>query len=292
MHPMPRFRASHRTEIAYEGDAHESVNHVRLLPAESDLQTVVAAEIQVWPETPTREFRDAFGNRVTWFQIAEPHRRLVVEATALVELGVPRRLEQASAPAVSMSSLEDAAYRDQHAEFLADSDYVRSGGTVAAFGEELVLPFDGVKAWLTELEAQIHSEIIYTTGATRVDTPLERVVEMRRGVCQDMAHLFIALARRQGIAARYVSGWLHIEDRLAPAESHAWAEANVPGSGWLQFDPTHPDPTLNNYIRVARGRDYADAAPIQGSYVGAPTARQEVRVRVEREDETAEIGLP
>lgn len=277
---MSRFRASHRTEISYAGDARESVNHVRLLPAGSEIQKVLEAEVRVWPDTAIREFIDAFGNRVTWFHVHDVHRRLVIEATATVELGEPVRAVTASNPSVSMSELDDPGYRDEHAEFLHESPYVRLNGPVAEFGDELVLPADGVREWLTELEAQIHSEIVYTTGATGVETPIERVVEIRRGVCQDMAHLFIALARRRGIATRYLSGWLHIRDHSEPAESHAWVEANIPGSGWIQFDPTHPGPYLNDYIRVARGRDYADAAPVRGSYLGDPPMDQKITVEV------------
>ena len=283
---MPRFSASHRTEITYAGEARESVNHVRLLPGDSPLQRVVTSEIRVWPETSIREFIDAYGNRVSWFQVAESHKRLVVEATATVELGSPPRDTTTDAPTVSMAALADPAYRDEHAEFLYDSDYVRSNGPVAEFARELVLPEDGVNEWLVELEAQINAEIVYTSGATGVETPIERVVEIRRGVCQDMAHLFIALARRRGIAARYLSGWLHLTDRAAPAESHAWVEANIPGIGWIQFDPTHPVPSLNNYIRVARGRDYGDAAPVRGSYQGDPPREQQITVWVRRDDES------
>ncbi len=277
---MSRFRASHRTEIVYAGEARESVNHVRLLPSDSPIQTVVDAEVQVWPETAVHEFRDSYGNRVSWFHVPEGHRRLVIEATATVDLGPSLREAAGEMGTAAMSDLEDPAYRDEFAEFLHDSAHVRSHGPIASFADELVLPEDGVREWLTELEAQISTEIVYTAGATGVETPIERVVQIRRGVCQDMAHLFIAIARRRGIATRYVSGWLHLSDRFAPAESHAWVQANIPGVGWLQFDPTHPEPQLNDYIRVACGRDYADAAPVQGSYLGAPPESQRVSVTV------------
>ena len=96
-----------------------------------------------------------------------------------------------------------------------------------------------------------------------------------------MAHLTIALCRRRGLAARYVSGWLYSPGRAEPGESHAWIEACVPGVGWVEADPTHPEPMDDRYIRLAAGRDYADVAPIRGTYVGARTEAMDVAVELE-----------
>ena len=96
---------------------------------------------------------------------------------------------------------------------------------------------------------------------TRVDTPVEEVVRVGRGVCQDMAHLMIAVARRRGVAARYVSGWLHLPGLEGPGESHAWVELAVPGRGWVEFDPTHPDPAHEHYVRLAIGPRLRRRAP-------------------------------
>ncbi len=101
-----------------------------------------------------------------------------------------------------------------------------------------------------------------------------------RGVCQDMAHLMIAVARRRGVAARYVSGWLYLPGHEGPGESHAWVEFAVPGLGWVEFDPTHPSPDTEHYVRLAVGRDYADVPPLRGSYIGPATERMDVSVEV------------
>ena len=132
--------------------------------------------------------------------------------------------------------------------------------------------------WGATLEAEINEAIVYTPGVTEVDTPVEEVVRVGRGVCQDMAHLMIAVARRRGVAARYVSGWLHLPGLEGPGESHAWVEIAVPGLGWVEFDPTHPSPATEHYVRLAVGRDYADVPPLRGSYLG-PGHREDGRVR-------------
>lgn len=286
---MYRLRASHRTEIRYRGDAHESVNHVRLLPSSGPTQHVLASRISVFPEAAVCEYRDAYRNRVAWFQISGPHRRLVVEATAEVApLPAPAAPDRAGTD--DFSALADPAYRDRRAEYLATSPMVRWDGIVADFAEDLALgPKRAIEPWLIELEAAIGDSLAYTPGATAVDTPIERAIEMRRGVCQDMAHVFIALGRRAGVATRYVSGWLHQGNAEAPAESHAWAEAFVPGRGWIQFDPTHPNPRLSDYIRVGSGRDYADAAPVRGSYVGPGAESMKVTVSVVSVEEPDEL---
>ena len=113
-----------------------------------------------------------------------------------------------------------------------------------------------------------------------MDTPIEEVVRAGAGVCQDMAHLMIALCRRRGMAARYISGWLHLPGIERPGESHAWVEAAVPGLGWVELDPTHPDAAHEDYVRLAVGRDYADVPPLRGSYVGPPTEGMSVAVQV------------
>jgi transglutaminase-like putative cysteine protease len=100
-------------------------------------------------------------------------------------------------------------------------------------------------------------------------------------VCQDLAHLLISLCRREGVPARYVSGWLHDPARGVPGESHAWVEVLVPGFGWHEVDPTHPEPITGRWVRVAVGRDYADVTPLRGTYQGAATASMTVTVQTE-----------
>ncbi len=106
------------------------------------------------------------------------------------------------------------------------------------------------------------------------------MLELRGGVCQDLAHLFVAVARAMGIPARYVSGYLHLQgDGGETTASHAWAEAWVPEKGWIGFDATRPVRTSEHHVRLAVGRDYSDAAPTRGVYVGSAVGAMKVRVR-------------
>lgn len=273
---MPRLHAKHRTEIAYAGLAGESVNEMHLTPLDDAHQRVEWASITVHPAAELRSHTDSFGNTVHWFHLPEPHEVLIVEAEAVVQTR-----PQVPAPPGDRgtSGLTDPAYRDGWAEFLVPSAHVRWPRPVTALLRAMALPGgESVQGWLEALEGEVNRMIVYTPGATVVDTPIEEVVRDRRGVCQDMAHLMIALCRSAGIAARYVSGWLHLPGHEGPAESHAWVEAAVPGIGWREFDPTHPRPAWEHYVRVALGRDYADVAPLRGSYAGPPTDSLRVSV--------------
>ena len=137
-----------------------------------------------------------------------------------------------------------------------------------------------MEAALDSLALAISRDFVYDTTVTTVYSSVEQVLELRAGVCQDFAHLFIAAARALGAPARYVSGYIHVPgpEALTEGASHAWAEAWVEGRGWLGYDATHPVRAGANHVRVAVGRDYRDAAPTRGVYVGAATGAMEVRV--------------
>jgi transglutaminase-like putative cysteine protease len=268
--------------MRYAGTARESVNEARLVPRTTARQTVEQARLSVTPAADVSEHLDAFGNEVRWFQIVEPHERLVVESEAVVLVAAPPALVPAADPDAQWAALATDAYVDPLAEFLSPSSLVRWPAEVAELGAALELPREeGVSGWLAALERAVREALVYEQGVTRFDTPVAEVARARRGVCQDFAHLTIAICRQAGVAARYVSGWLFRPDGREPGESHAWMEAHVPGLGWVERDPTHPGNPGERYVRLAVGRDYADVAPLRGTYVGAPTERMTVEVEVE-----------
>jgi transglutaminase-like putative cysteine protease len=137
-----------------------------------------------------------------------------------------------------------------------------------------------VEQALDELTLAISREFTYDRAVTNVYTAVDDVLELKAGVCQDFAHLFIAVARAMGVPARYVSGYIHEERRTgAVSASHAWAEGWVPGQGWVGYDATHPVRATEHHVRLAVGRDYSDAAPTRGIYVGSATGTMDVSVR-------------
>jgi transglutaminase-like putative cysteine protease len=137
-----------------------------------------------------------------------------------------------------------------------------------------------VEEALDQLTMTISREFAYDRAVTNVYSAVDEVLDLRAGVCQDFAHLFIAVARAMGVPARYVSGYIHTQQGSGVATaSHAWAEAWVPMRGWVGYDATHPIRTSDHHVRLAVGRDYSDAAPTRGIYVGSATGAMEVSVR-------------
>ena len=133
-----------------------------------------------------------------------------------------------------------------------------------------------------ELAARIRELVAYEVGGSTTDSTVEEVLESRRGVCQDHAHLFVAAARSMGVPARYVSGYLKLDDRIDQDASHAWAEAWIEGLGWLGLDVSNGISPDERYVRVASGLDYGQAAPISGVRYGSGTADLHVTVQVQQ----------
>jgi len=274
-------RLLHRTTFVYRGHAHDSFNEVRLRPRDDDTQTCHHFALRVIPEGSLRDYVDFHGNTVYFFDIAEGHDRLVIEAESEVET-VPNALRP-RVPEVSFADLMASPERETHAEFCTDSRYVplapelwREVQDVLAGGREDV--------WrdACRLGRHVHRTFTYNTKATGVSTRATDALALRAGVCQDFAHVMLGLCRCASIPARYVSGYF-LNSHRRPGEveaSHAWVEVLVPGYGWAAFDPTHDRPADERYVYVGVGRDYGDICPVSGTYRGAPTHQLQVEVRV------------
>ena len=179
-----------------------------------------------------------------------------------------------------------------HWAFLAPSHFARPSPALEAFTADQGIRRGGDPlASLLETAHTLHAAFRYEPGSTAVDSPIEHILETGCGVCQDYTHVLIAIARAWGIPSRYVSGYLHREG--APGEqtpagaSHAWAEFLLPDLGWIGIDPTNDTIADHRHVRVAVGRDYADAAPTRGAVFGGGESRLDVRVTVVEGDEVA-----
>jgi transglutaminase-like putative cysteine protease len=271
----------HRTTFTYAGKAHDSFNEVRLRPIDDAFQKCVNFDLRLEPTATPQEYSDFYGNTIHYFDIAEGHTKLIVEAQSLVET-TPND-DRPSVPSVSSSDLEHSAEREMFAEFYTSSQYVPL--EVELWREAQDALCDGrADVWneVCRLGRHIYRTFAYKPKTTGVSTRANDALKLRMGVCQDFAHVHLGLCRSLGIPARYVSGYFFNTTRR-PREieaSHAWIEAYVPGFGWAAFDPTHDRPADDRYVKVAVGRDYADIRPINGTYRGAPTRSLKVDVKV------------
>jgi transglutaminase-like putative cysteine protease len=276
-----RLRVRHLTHFAYEGNAWDSYNDVRLCPISDPLQRCEEFNLRVSPDVPINTYHDFFMNRVDHFELSAEHPTLEVESNAIVETRVdPRGPVCYDFP---MDGLNDPTVDENYFDFLTESHYVTLEADIWREGIDL-FPNGVQDIWKDTVRAALHvnRNFKYETSSTNVSTRISDVLRDRKGVCQDFAHLTLALCRSQGIPARYVSGYFFNADRK-PGEieaSHAWIEVFLPHFGWKGIDPTHAREADTRYIKLAVGRDYADIRPINGTYRGKGTRRMTVEAEI------------
>ncbi|ADE53704.1 transglutaminase family protein [Coraliomargarita akajimensis] len=283
-----RFRVSHTTEYKYSAPASESFAELRVWPQDSASQQVISRQLKVSPQTSIDQYVDYFGNHVEFFSVPYRHEELTVTAEAEIETFDVQPADSVLAVPVgdARQIFNSASY--QHFEFLQATSLVplnQHGRIRKQFFEEGRALGD----CLLSLNEWIFKGFDYTPGATDITTPIAQVVQERKGVCQDFAHLMLAILRSNGIPARYVSGYIEAYDPeqtdpelFGAAASHAWVEVYLPGGTWWGLDPTNNQTAGERHVVVAVGRDYNDVAPMRGTYKGANDQKLNVIVSLER----------
>jgi transglutaminase-like putative cysteine protease len=260
----------HSTHYRYTGPIAESVMEVRLRPMDGSGQRCVDFALQLSSGIKPRTYMDGYGNHVHYFNLVKPHTGLSITSRSTVETGLPPETEPGE------ELVQDFLRFRSPAKDVA-------GVRELARAHEIADPTsaEAVEHALDGLTLAISRDFAYDRSVTNVYSSVDEVLALRAGVCQDFAHLFIAVARAMGVPARYVSGYIHLpDDKGATTASHAWGEAWVPGKGWIGYDATRPVRTSEHHVRLAVGRDYSDAAPTRGIYVGSATGSMKVSVRM------------
>ena len=283
------YSVRHVTTFRYEPAVRESVMEVRLQPRSEANQRCLSFTLDITPPANITQYRDFTGNTVHHFDIAGAHREVKVSAQSTVQVqAVPA---PRSSEAGDWADLDALTAGDDYWEMMLPSDFAHSGDALGQLSKELrcerrCAPLE----LLTKLNEGIYELFSYVPNSTKVDSPIEEALQSRQGVCQDFAHIMIALVRSLRIPCRYVSGYLfHREenghkDRSLEGASHAWVEALVPRLGWTAFDPTNNLIGGDRHIRVAIGRDYADVPPTRGVYKGEAQSELSVAVTVSPAD--------
>jgi len=286
-----KYRVIHTTEFIYDVRVDLCHNEARLLPRELPHQKVLSAGLKITPAPDDHYERyDYFGNRTAYFSLQQPHDRLVVTATSEV------RIERPELPAPVESLAWEAARARLHSErtveiieasqFTLDSLMVTADDLLADYARPSFTAGRPLLEAVHDLMQRIYREFKYDPEFSTLATPLKQVLQHRSGVCQDFAHLAIGCLRSQGLAARYVSGYIETapppgKQRLVGADaSHAWFSVYQPGTGWLDFDPTNNQRPGEQHITVAWGRDYTDVTPLKGVAFGGGEHELQVAVDV------------
>ena len=279
----------HITRFSYDAPIRESVMEIRMQPRTELAQRCLRFELATQPRAHVSSYVDPMGNIVHHFDIPSEHTELVVTAQAIVEFVGDGDLVAPAATGLDAWQEIDATVSTVDGwEMIRPSVFVRQTALLSEFAESVGIDrsIDPCQAVLGMSEA-VHRSFEYKTHSTRVDSPIDEALTSRQGVCQDFAHILIALLRRLGVPSRYVSGYLFHSrgERAAEGATHAWVEAWLPGSGWVGLDPTSNVLAGERHVRVAIGRDYSDVAPTRGVYKGTAAAGTlAVAVHVSRDD--------
>lgn len=263
-----RLKITHRTEYRYDAPLSYALQRLRLCPQSGPTQDIVEWSLKTEGATEEAQFIDGFGNDTRLVSIdGEPH-TIVLQASGIVETrdtaGVTGK-HQGLAPLWL---------------FEQQTPLCTAGRGIAALVRDITGAADVER--LHALMNEVRERVAYRIGATDAATTAEEALANGEGVCQDHTHIFLASARLMGFPARYVSGYLRMDDSDDQAASHAWAEAHLEGLGWVAFDCSNGISADDRYVRVATGRDYRDAMPVMGIRIGHAQEELAVQITVEQ----------
>jgi transglutaminase-like putative cysteine protease len=275
-----RLKVVHQTHVRYEGSARASYNEARMTPPTLPGQSALEADISTDAAAPIWTYSDYWGTLVSSFDIQAPHHELVIRAESTVDT----RPAAAAARPLPWAELRERAAGGALVEFLRQTERTAVGETLADAARQRTCRADPLEA-AAEIASWVSGRVAYVPGATQVQTSAQEAWDQGKGVCQDMAHLTVALLREVGLPARYVSGYLHPQPEAQPGDevagqSHAWVQYWA--GGWVACDPTNRAEVGERHVTVAIGRDYGDVPPLKGIYHGAPRSTMDVTVAVTR----------
>lgn len=263
-----RLKISHRTEYRYDAPVQYALQRLRLVPRGGRTQTVHSWSLKIDGASEEARFVDQFENETRLVSVSGDATTIGIDAWGEVE------------------TFDTAGVFGEHRGFAPlwlfqpETDLTRSGEAIRELAGSMGEGSDLER--LHRLMATITEKVAYTIGVTHPGTTAEEALRQGSGVCQDHAHVFASAARLMGFPARYISGYLMLNDTVDQAASHAWAEAHVPALGWVAFDAANGISPDERYVRMAVGRDYSDAVPVSGIRLGQAQEQLAVSVTVEQ----------
>jgi transglutaminase-like putative cysteine protease len=274
------------TSYEYDAAVMDNLNALRVKPATNGHQRCDDFSVRLTPEVRLHRHADYFGTEVVEFEVSHPHRELRIDVRARVSTRAP-----SVPPESTWEGVQDALYREAGGEFLLQSDDPGEHPVL----QELLTTTGSAEhplAMLIRVAELIPDRFEYRQGATYVDSTVTDLLDGGAGVCQDFVHLGLCLLRHQGIAARYVSGYLFAApadggEESVEVDTHAWIEAllPVPGGGepaWVGADPTNRGLAREHHVKIGHGRHYADVPPVKGIYRGVAHAALSASVTMTR----------
>jgi transglutaminase-like putative cysteine protease len=258
----------HTTRYTYTTPLSYSLQRLRLWPSQGDSQKIVDWNIEIEGAKRELSYRDHFGNETWLLSSDDASEAITVTATGTMDTKDTSGIAKFTAPPAPLWLFE------------RDTELTAITPSLAEFRP--APEANEILSWLHDLMAALHEKMDYLPDTTVTTTTASEALAAGQGVCQDYSHIFCAIARAHDIPARYVSGYLLLDDRIEQDATHAWAEAHVAGIGWIGFDAVNNVCPDQRYVRLACGLDYRDAAPISGIRLGTNEEALAVTLTVEQ----------
>jgi transglutaminase-like putative cysteine protease len=281
---MAIFKIVHITKYQYNWPIKESINEVRLFPHNFSNQEVIDYQLLITHNPKVEYFQDYYGNQVANFNNLEAHEEMVIESRMTVRVNHSLKI-----PAIDNTTVKDIEKEKSENITLLRLSYPEVIQKQQEI-EAILAAIDAANKPIIEI-AQLCNQYIfdnftYTKGITNIETTIDEILEIKKGVCQDFAHVLLQLVRTAGIPARYVSGYIcpYESGLRGEGATHAWVEIYTPTQGWLGLDPTNNIWTMDNHVKLAVGRNFYDCTPIKGTFKGLARQTLSVCVSIGYED--------
>ena len=266
---MPKYYVTHVTKYQYPSSVTDSANQIILYPKSSVNQQIISHVITTDPHVQIDAFEDYFGNKVGFFTVVEPHKELEIKVDIEVVTTHVSTRKQMLSLVDQQNELMRIQWEYPFMDFL-QLEHVDSKSEIQKVLTQLNVEQLDTSEVVSALSNYIYNEFAYKQGVTTVETTVDQIWALKAGVCQDFAHLLIAMLRMLRIPSRYISGYIcpSKNEMRGEGATHAWVEVYIPGLDWVGIDPTNNCWVSDRHIIIAYGRDFKDCTPVKGTYKG------------------------
>jgi len=281
---MAVFKIVHLTKYQYNHPIKESINEIRLFPHHFENQEVLQYQLLITHNPDVDISEDYYGNRVGNFNVLGPHTEMTIESRMLVRVNHSLKI-----PEIDATSVEDIQAEKEKSIMLLRLCYlddIQKQNEIEGILEKIKIENKSIIEIAQQCNAYVYDNFTYTKGITNIETTVDEILALKKGVCQDFAHILLQLLRTAGIPSRYVSGYICPNESGLRGEgaTHAWVEIYTPKQGWLGLDPTNNIWTMDNHVRLSVGRNFSDCTPIKGTFKGLARQTLSVCVSIGYED--------
>jgi transglutaminase-like putative cysteine protease len=281
---MAVFKIVHITKYQYNWTIKESINEIRLFPHNFENQDVLQFELLISNNPQVEISKDYYGNRIGNFNNLEAHDETIIESRMTVRVNHSRKI-----PEIDDTTVHDLASEKEKSIYLQRlciPETISKQKQINTILEKINIPEKSILSIAQQCNEYVFKNFTYTKGITNIETTVDEILEIKKGVCQDFANLLLQLLRTAGIPSRYISGYIcpNENDFRGEGATHAWVEIYTPKHGWLGLDPTNNIWTMDNHVKLSVGRNFNDCTPVKGTFKGFAKQKLSVSVSIGYED--------